>query len=74
MSSACVVPSSIVNLSMDNDMLTVLWKEPVQPNDFTWNYTIIVTHINGSELNRAVLSMNVTQLKVSNEKLGMFYP
>ena len=61
-------------LSMENDILMVSWEEPIQPNDFSWNYTLTITdNITGSVHTRKVLSRNLTQLDLSSEKLGMFY-
>ena len=46
----------LVEIVMD-DSLSISWERPVQPNDYTLNYTVSVTDISaGTELNRTVLN------------------
>ena len=61
-----------LSLTLVNEVLVVSWEEPIEPNDFTWNYTITISHVSGSEIYSTTLRMNETQLNVSNEKLGMY--
>ena len=57
------VQDQLVEIVM-NDILSVSWEEPAQPNDYTLNYTVSVTNISaGTELSRSVL--NETQLTVT---------
>ena len=51
----------------------VSWEEPIQPNDFTWNYTLTITeNTTGSDVNRMVLNMNVTHLNASTNEMGKY--
>ena len=71
--SVYIVPSSVLNVSVSivNDSLIILWEEPVQPNDFTWNYTVTITNnTTGSQLNKTVLNMSITHLDTSTDPFG----
>ena len=58
---------------MSNESQTITWKEPSQPNDYIWNYTITVTdYITSQEVNRTELHMNATKLTLSSWRLCRF--
>ena len=52
-----------MDIVMD-DRLNISWEKPAQPNDYTLNYTVLVTDTStGTELNNAVL--NETQIIIT---------
>ena len=53
--------------------LNIWWEETLEPNDFTWNYTVSVTdNITGTEVFSSKLPMNETQVIYEpSQKLGM---
>ena len=61
------VPDQMLELlveSVMDDSLSISWKRPAQPNDYTLNYAVSVTDISTArELNRTVL--NETQIIVT---------
>ena len=51
--------------------LNISWEEPAEPNDYTLNYTVTITDIStGTELSRTVV-LDVDQLTVLTEILGI---
>ena len=55
------------------ERLNISWEETLEPNDFTWNYTVSVTdNITGTEVFSSKLPMNETQIiDEPFQKLGM---
>ena len=70
----CTVPSSVVltSLTVVDDVLMVSWEEPMEPNDFTWNYTVTINKSTNMELNRTELNMNITNLNISTDTYGTY--
>ena len=58
-----------VSVSIENDSLIISWERPVQPNDFTWNYTITIND-STTQLNRTVLNMSIAHFDASTDQLG----
>ena len=70
--SVCIVPERVGNISLSliEEELNIAWGHTLEPNDFSWNYTVsIINTKTGSEVFRRVLPNTLTN--VSTLELGM---
>ena len=57
-------------MSVRGEELIIAWEHTLEPNDFSWNYTVSITNTeSGSEVFRRVLPNTLTN--VSTLELGM---
>ena len=67
------VPEAVGNISVSvrGEELIIAWEHTLEPNDFSWNYTVFITNTgSGSEVFRRVLPNTLTN--VSTLELGIY--
>ena len=64
------MPVGNISVSVRGEELIIAWEHTLEPNDFSWNYTVSIINIKtGSEVFRRVLPNTLTN--VSTPELGM---
>ena len=60
----------LVVVSVMERKLNISWEEPVEPNDYTLNYTVTITDIStGTELSKTVV-LDIEQFALLSQPLG----